>query len=195
MDQGPFLDPFHLTNPCCCCCGVVSIQNGVKTVATVEMAVTAGYGIMGIWFAFNALVPSDHALIKEDKPLVPSKPGSSQSEVTLAEQHDNLVEVLLICAITSILGGSIRFLSSLFLMRSLTKESKIAAKVWVFVTYALVIIVTSVVLAVSQKNNSLFKSMTIKIFLCYAAVDFILLLYFLWVIIVYVKEAIDMPGL
>ncbi|CAL8145039.1 unnamed protein product [Orchesella dallaii] len=37
MDQGPFLDPFHLTNPCCCCCGVVSIQNGVKTVATVEM--------------------------------------------------------------------------------------------------------------------------------------------------------------
>lgn len=78
---------------------------------------------MGIWFAFNALVPSDHALIKEDSPKVPTKSGSSHSEVTMADQHDNLVEVLLICAITSILGGSIRFLSSLFLMRSLTKVS------------------------------------------------------------------------
>lgn len=92
-------------------------------VFTVFQAMTAGYGMMGLWFAFNALVPSDHALIKEDKPVVPSKGGSPHSEVTMADQHDNLVEVLLICAITSILGGSIRFLSSLFLMRSLTKVS------------------------------------------------------------------------
>jgi hypothetical protein len=58
-----------------------------------------------------------------------------------------------------------------------------------------VIIVTAIVLAASQKNELLFRSLTIKTFLCYAGVDFLFLLYFLWVIIVYVKEAVDMPGL
>jgi len=75
------------------------------------------------------------------------------------------------------------------------QESKAAAKVWVVVHYGLVIIVTAIVLAASQKNDSLFKSLTIQTFLIYAGVDFLFLLYFLWVIIVYVKEAVDMPGL
>lgn len=61
--------------------------------------------------------------------------------------------------------------------------------------YGLVIMVTAIILAASQKNEIVFKSLTIKTFLCYAGVDFFLLLYFLWVIIVYVKEAVDMPGL
>jgi len=62
-------------------------------------------------------------------------------------------------------------------------------------TFALVIIVTAVVLAASQKHSDVFKSLSMDVFLGLALVDFLLLLYFLWVIIVFVKEVIDMPGL
>ncbi|OXA56770.1 uncharacterized protein LOC110847612 [Folsomia candida] len=186
--DGPFLDPFHLTNPCCCCCGTVPIANGVRTVAITSMIIAAIYGMMGIWFAFNALIPADtnNLFIKEGL-----KAGA---EISTYNNH-NLIEILLICAITSLISGIMRFLSSLFLLRSIEKETKAPAKVWVVIHYCLIIIVTAIVLGASQKNDTLFKSYSIKAFLIFAGVDFFCLLYFLWVIIVYVKEAVDMPGL
>jgi len=75
------------------------------------------------------------------------------------------------------------------------QESKTAAKLWVFINYFFVVALPAIVLAASQKNDTLFNSLTMTSFLIFACVDFFLLLYFLWIIIVYLKEAIDMPGL
>lgn len=63
------------------------------------------------------------------------------------------------------------------------QETKAPAKVWVVIHYCLIIIVTAIVLGASQKNDTLFKSYSIKAFLIFAGVDFFCLLYFLWVII------------
>ena len=75
------------------------------------------------------------------------------------------------------------------------QESKTPAKFWCVITFFLEILVTSVVLAASQKSPEVFDSTAVDVFLILALVDFILQLYFLWVIIVFVKEIIDMPGL
>ncbi|CAG7734229.1 unnamed protein product [Allacma fusca] len=166
MESGPLLDPYLAVNPCCCCCGEVSIGKGIKTVATISMTLGIGYGIMGMWFALKAFV---------------------------SNTGENLPEILAICAVTSVVGGIIRFLSSFFLHRSVKNESKTTAKIWCALSFGLVIVVTAIILAVSQKNPIFFDSLSIKVFLCLCALDFLLLLYFLWVIIVFVKEIIDMP--
>jgi hypothetical protein len=79
--------------------------------------IATGYGMMGIWFAFNALIPTDNVVLLKDGTI--GKPGSGP-EVS-SYHKENLIEILLICAITSLISGIIRFLSSLFLLRSIEK--------------------------------------------------------------------------
>lgn len=55
--------------------------------------------MMGIWFAFNALIPVDsdsNVLIKEGL-----KSGATEAVSTY--NNHNLIEILLICAITSLI--------------------------------------------------------------------------------------------
>jgi len=78
--------------------------------------VAIGYGMFGAWFAFNALIPKEHAIIKDV-----STTKSPIDEEPETEPHNNLIEILLICAITTLIGAAIRFLASLFLLRSIEK--------------------------------------------------------------------------
>jgi hypothetical protein len=80
---------------------------------------------MGCWFAFTALMVGDPSLLTTQGVTVdgsPSKiPSSKVTDEEVTSQAETLMNILLICSITNISGGAIRFLSSLFLLKSAEK--------------------------------------------------------------------------
>jgi len=84
--------------------------------------IATGYGMMGIWFAFNALIPTDNVVLLKDGTVGKASVGGPEVS---SFNNQNLIEILLICAITSLISGIIRFLSSLFLLRSIEKVSRL----------------------------------------------------------------------
>jgi len=77
---------------------------------------------MGCWFAFTALMVGDDPLITPITPLKPAA-GAKPIEEDVPSNSENLMNILLICSISNIAGGAIRFLLSLFLLKSAEKVS------------------------------------------------------------------------
>lgn len=76
---------------------------------------------MGCWFAFLALLASDQPFLRgmsaASIPSLELDDSNSQEDGST----DNLMNILLICGLTSLTGGTFRFLSSLYLLKTAEK--------------------------------------------------------------------------
>jgi hypothetical protein len=167
--------------PCFC----ININNGIRLVALSSIIVGVGVGSVSSWVLHRSLQARKNPTLATATDLI-HQVNTFFGGTTGLYDLDVIFRIFILCSATAMVGGFIQFIMSFWLLLASIKGGRLMARVWVIVHIIVMLAIGGGFICIITNELEIHDS--VRIFLIVTGADFVLLIYFCWVVSAFSRD-------
>jgi len=162
-----------------------SLSVWVKIVALSSILIGIGVGSVSSWVLHRAVQAWKNPTLRTATTLL-SQVNTFFGGTTGLYDLEVIYRIITACSAVALIGGFIQFLMSFWLLLAVSQGGRNMAKVWVIVHVGVMCAIGGGFLCIITNELEINRALTA--FLCVSGADFILMIFFVWIVFAYSRS-------
>ncbi|OXA56324.1 uncharacterized protein LOC110849031 [Folsomia candida] len=166
-------------------CLCLPLSTGVKIIAFMSILIGIAVGSVSSWCLHRAVQAWKNPTLRTATTLL-SQVNTFFGGTTGLYDLEVIYRIITACSAVALIGGFVQFLMSFWLLLAASQGGRNMARVWVIVHIGVICAIGGGFLCIITNELEINRALTV--FLAVTGTDFLLLIYFVWVVFAYSRS-------